>query len=67
MATLPIKCPKCGKSNTFELVSEKTGGFSGGKAAAGAILLGPIGIIGGMFGKKTVQYKCKNCDYIIEK
>ena len=67
MATLPNNCPKCGKSNTFELVGEKQGGFSGGKAAAGAVLLGPVGLIGGLLGKKKTVYKCSNCGYTIEK
>ena len=69
MATLPTKCPKCGKSNTLEMAGERQGGFSGGKAAAGAILLGPIGLIGGLFGKKkfninaqTVVMSSKNSD-----
>ena len=67
MARLPIDCPKCGKSNTLEPVGERQGGFSGGKAAAGMILLGGIGLVGGLLGKKKVQYQCTNCGYIIEK
>ena len=67
MATLPMKCPKCGKSNTLEMAGERQGGFSGGKAAAGAILLGPVGLVGGLFGKKKVQYQCTNCGYVVEK
>ena len=66
MATLPIKCPKCGKSNTLEMASERQGGFSCGKAAVGAILLGPVGLIGGLLGKKKIIYQCSNCGYIVE-
>lgn len=67
MAALPIACPKCGKSNTLEPVGERQGGFSGGKAAVGVILLGVPGILGGLLGKKKVQYQCTNCGYIVEK
>lgn len=67
MAEKPNKCPKCGELNTFEMMSEKKGGFSGGKAAAGAILLGPVGIVGGLLGKKKILYQCSNCGYVIER
>ena len=33
-------------------VSERTGGFSGGKAVLGAVLVGPIGLAAGALGKK---------------
>ncbi|MEE5992415.1 MAG: hypothetical protein V3G42_04150 [Oscillospiraceae bacterium] len=38
-------------------------GFSVGKAAVGGILLGPVGLLGGALGKKTVTYCCGNCGF----
>lgn len=67
MAKEPPKiCPKCKKINTIEPMGERTGGFSGGKAAAGAILLGPLGLFAGALGKKKVKYQCKECGYTLE-
>ena len=62
----PKTCPNCGKSNTIELMGERTGGFSGGKAVVGAVLLGPLGLVAGAFGKKKVMYQCKQCGYTVE-
>ena len=60
------RCPKCG-IGYLEAVSERTGGFSGGKAIAGAVVLGPIGLAAGALGKKQVTYKCSCCGYSVEK
>lgn len=38
-------------------------GFSVGKAAVGAVLLGPIGLVGGALGKKKQCYYCGNCGF----
>lgn len=46
----PSKCPACGESAGWSCVGESKKGFSVGKAAAGAILLGPIGLAGGALG-----------------
>ena len=56
---LHIKCPSCQSMNIAP--SEK--GFSLGKAAAGAILLGPIGLFGGMFGRKNIEFVCQACGH----
>lgn len=61
------KCPKCKKIGTFEMASERKGGVSKGKAAAGAVLLGPIGLLGGALGKRKVTYQYTNCGYTVEK
>ena len=58
-------CPKC-RIGYLTAVGEKTGGFSGGKAVLGAVLVGPIGLAAGAFGKKKKIYQCKKCGYMIE-
>lgn len=63
----PTICPKCGKVRTMKMMSERKGGFSGGKAVAGAVLLGPVGLVGGALGKKKITYQCSSCGYIVEK
>lgn len=50
-------CPKCGSR---ELHSEHKG-FSGGKALAGAILTGGIGLLAGTIGSKDTQITCLKC------
>jgi hypothetical protein len=63
-----MRCPKC-KFSSMSPVGERKGGFSGGKAVVGAVLLGPIGLIGGALGKKKVVYQCQSsrCGYTVEK
>ena len=42
MADLNFKpCPKC-RVGYLRAVGERTGGFSGGKAVLGAVLVGPL-------------------------
>lgn len=60
-----IRCPQC--QSFMIAVSERKGGFSGGKAVAGAIIAGPLGIAAGALGKKKTMYKCTQCGYIVEK
>ena len=50
-------CPKCGSK---ELHSDKKG-FSGGKALAGAVLTGGIGLLAGTIGSKDIQITCLKC------
>lgn len=59
-------CPKC-RIGYLNAIGERKGGFSGGKAAVGAILVGPIGLAAGALGKKKVTYQCNRCGYAIEK
>ena len=59
-------CPRCGRGY-LQAMSERTGGFSGGKAVLGAIIAGPFGIAAGALGKKKVTYGCTHCGYTIEK
>lgn len=59
-------CPNC-YLGTLEAVSERTGGFSAGKAALGAVIAGPIGLAAGALGKKKTTYRCPKCGYTVEK
>lgn len=58
-------CPKC--YGVMKAISERQGGFSGGKAVLGAVIAGPIGIAAGALGKKKVTYHCPKCGYVMEK
>ncbi|MES2265578.1 MAG: hypothetical protein V4520_02380 [Bacteroidota bacterium] len=52
-----IKCPKCASN---QLTANKKG-FSGGKAVAGALLTGGIGLLAGTIGSNKVIITCLNC------
>jgi predicted nucleic-acid-binding Zn-ribbon protein len=52
-----IKCPKC---NSEQITANKKG-FSGGKAVAGAIVAGPLGLAAGTLGSNKVKITCLNC------
>jgi|GEM_PF-981198 len=52
-----IGCPKCGSTQITAIKK----GFSGGKAVAGAILTGGIGLIGGFHGSGKVVITCLAC------
>lgn len=54
-----IRCPKCDSAQ----ISAGKKGFGVGKAAAGVVLLGPLGLAGGMIGSGQVQLSCLNCGY----
>ncbi|MEP0872440.1 hypothetical protein NDA01_21730 [Trichocoleus desertorum AS-A10] len=54
-----IRCPKC---NSTQISAGKKG-FGVGKAAAGVVLLGPLGLAGGMLGSGQVQLSCINCGH----
>lgn len=63
MGKAPDKCPVCGEQSKWILVDETKKGFSVGKAAVGAVLLGPIGLVGGALGKKKKCYYCGKCGF----
>lgn len=63
MGKAPDKCPMCGEKENWKLVDTTKKGFSVGKAAAGAVLLGPIGLVGGALGKKKLCYYCGKCGF----
>ena len=64
MAKFSGTCPKCG--NIMTVQGERQGGFSGGKAALGAVIAGPIGLAAGALGKKKKTYRCIRCGYTVE-
>ena len=58
-------CPKC-RLGYLTSVGERTGGFSAGKAALGAVIAGPIGLAAGALGRKKKMYACNRCGYTVE-
>jgi len=54
-----ITCPKCGAN---QLTANKKG-FGLGKAAAGGLLLGPVGLFGGLVGSGKVKITCLRCGH----
>ena len=50
-------CPKC---MSKELHAEKSG-FSGGKAAAGFVLAGGVGLLAGTIGSRDIKITCLKC------
>ena len=63
MGHAPVRCPVCGEVQQWVLVDTSNKGFSVGKAAAGAVLLGPVGLVGGALGKKKKTYFCGKCKF----
>lgn len=54
-----LSCPKC---YSKELHADKSG-FSGGKALAGAVLTGGIGLLAGTIGSKNIYLTCLKCNH----
>lgn len=48
----------CGEVLQWKLVDTSNKGFSVGKAAVEAVLLGPVGLLGEALGKKKQIYYC---------
>ena len=59
----PSKCPMCGAILEWKWVETSKKGFSTGKAVAGGLLFGPIGLLGGTLGKKKSTYACSKCGF----
>ena len=49
---VPDKCPMCSEQLKWKNVDTQKKKFSVGKAVAGCLLPGPVGVIGGALGKK---------------
>lgn len=54
-----IRCPKCGSAQ----ISADQKGFSVGKAVAGAVVAGGIGLAAGGIGSKKVIITCLKCGH----
>lgn len=54
-----VKCPKCGS----EQITALKKGFSGGKAAVGAVLTGGIGLLAGYHGSGKIEIACLVCGH----
>ena len=55
----PLSCPQCGSTQ----ISAGKKGFGLGKAAAGGLLVGPAGLLGGFIGSKKVMVTCLKCGF----
>ena len=54
-----VCCPMC---KSTQIVANKKG-FGLGKASAGGLLLGPIGLLGGVIGSGKIVVTCLKCGH----
>lgn len=54
-----ICCPRCGCAQIY--AGKK--GFSAGKAITGALITGPVGLVGGAIGQNKVVVTCLGCGH----
>jgi len=54
---IEIRCPHCGSNQ----ISVNKKGFGLGKAVGGALLLGPLGLMGGFVGQNKMLFSCLKC------
>lgn len=54
-----VYCPKCSSTQ----ITAQQRGFSGGKAIAGALLTGGIGLVAGFHGSSNVDVVCLACGH----
>lgn len=54
-----VHCPKC---NSVQITANKKG-FGVTKAIGGGLLLGPIGGLFGLVGRKKIYLSCLNCGH----
>lgn len=57
---LRVQCPKCGSQHTNVLGEQS---FNLGRSIGGGVLLGPVGLLAGFAGKKSVEARCSTCNY----
>lgn len=57
-----IKCPKCGS----EQITANKHGYSVGKAAAGAVLTGGVGLLAGFHGSSKIDLTCMACGNVFK-
>lgn len=53
----------CGEVEKWMVVDKSKKGFSLGKATVGAVLLGPVGLLGGALGKNKKYLCCGKCGF----
>lgn len=53
----PVKCPKCGSTD----YSANKAGYGAVKGVVGAVVAGPVGLLGGFLGAGTVELTCLSC------
>lgn len=58
-AEAPVKCPKCGSTQ----ISANKKGVSAGKAIAGAVIAGGVGLLAGALGSNEVIITCLKCGH----
>lgn len=58
----PTTCPMCGERVGWKKVDVESR-FSLGKAAIGTVVLGPIGVLCGLWGKSKDVYYCEKCSF----
>lgn len=65
MVIVPWTCPVCGSSKWNKIGSSSSSSYSMGKGIVGTAILGPVGAVAGIGGKKhtSVEYKCDSCKY----
>lgn len=54
-----ITCPKC-KGHS---IVQSTKGFSIGKAVAGGLIVGPVGLLAGTHKSKDIRFTCLDCGH----
>ena len=59
MAKKEITCPKCGSDQ----LSANKKGFGVGKAVAGAVLTGGVGLLAGFIGSRKIYVTCLACGH----
>jgi tellurium resistance protein TerD len=55
----PVTCPECGS----EQITTNKKGFGVGKAVAGGVLAGGVGLLAGFFGSRKIQVTCLKCSH----
>jgi len=55
----PIQCPMCGSTQ----ITANKKGFGVGKALTGAVVAGPVGLLGGFVGSRKVKITCLKCGH----
>ena len=66
MTNIPILCPCCKSNKWVDAAKNITkSGYSVGKAVVGGVLLGPVGLLAGAFGKKhkSITMVCQDCHF----